>query len=524
MSSIPASAQSAEFGRWPRALLFLTLGLAVLGTAFASTLAGMVDTWWRSETFAHGLVIYPISLWLVWRERERLREVSPALDGRALVPIGALLLGWCLGRLAQVQVVEEGALVAMVAAAVWLFLGPAVVRVIWFALAFTAFAVPFGEGLIPVLMEFTATFTVGAVQLTGIPIYRDGMLFSLPSGDFEVAKACSGIRYLIASTALGTLYAYLTYRTPWRRGAFIACAIAVPIVANGLRAFGIVMIAHYSQMRYAVGVDHLIYGWLFFGVVIFLLFSVGARFREDEEPVPASAPAHGKPYVLARASLALGAMVLMTTSAALLAVRATVPSSGPTAQPALALGQGDWVGPLPAQLTWSPMQPDADEVLRAAYSRADGSARVEVAVAVFDPRGRAGEVTSAINAVTDRHLWTPVSTPRRLAAPPGEGGATAPSHVNSSELRFRSEWVFWQWFVVGERALASDVSTKIEQVGGALRGEHLPAASIMVAMPRGEIGKPIPPALREFLATHGAQLARCATATVSDSACGGIQP
>ena len=59
-------------------------------------------------------------------------------------------------------------------------------------------------------------------------------------------------------------------------------SIAMPIVANGIRAYGIVAIAYYSDMKYATGADHLVYGWLFFGVVIMLMFWVGGFFAVKE--------------------------------------------------------------------------------------------------------------------------------------------------------------------------------------------------------------------------------------------------
>ena len=61
----------------------------------------------------------------------------------------------------------------------------------------------------------------------------------------------------------------------------MAASIVVPIVANWLRAYLIVMLGHLSGNKIATGVDHFIYGWVFFGVVIGLLFWVGAFFRED---------------------------------------------------------------------------------------------------------------------------------------------------------------------------------------------------------------------------------------------------
>jgi EpsI family protein len=152
-----------------------------------------------------------------------------------------------------------------------------------FPLAYLFFAVPFGDVLIPPLIDHTADFTVTALQLSGIPVYREGTYFSLPTGNWSVVEACSGLRYLIASVTLGTLYAYLTYQSLTRRLAFIAVSIIVPIVANWIRAYLIVMTGHLSGMTLAVGVDHLIYGWIFFGFVMLLMFWIGSFWREDED-------------------------------------------------------------------------------------------------------------------------------------------------------------------------------------------------------------------------------------------------
>ena len=157
------------------------------------------------------------------------------------------------GGLCQVRIVaaltdvlelQQMALVEMATAIVWEVLGTEIARALVFPLGYLFFAVPLGEGLVPYLMDFTADFTVKALQFSGVPVYREALYFSIPSGNFEVVKACSGIRYLIASVALGTLYAYISYRSVSRRLLFIALAVLVPIVANGVRAYGIVMLAH----------------------------------------------------------------------------------------------------------------------------------------------------------------------------------------------------------------------------------------------------------------------------------------
>lgn len=241
----------------------------------------MLDTWLRSDTFAHGLVVVPIALWLGWQQRARfdavaIRPFAPALI--ALLGAGAL---WLVSQLAVVNTGRQFALVFMIQAALVTLLGWRFARVFAFPLAFLLFAVPFGEFMLPTLMEWTADFTVASLRLTGVPVYREGMDFVIPSGSWSVVEECSGVRYLIASFMGGTLFAHLAYRSTVRRLAFMALALAVPIVANWVRAYLIVMLGHLSDNKLAAGVDHLIYGWLFFGVVVFLLFWAGARWRES---------------------------------------------------------------------------------------------------------------------------------------------------------------------------------------------------------------------------------------------------
>jgi exosortase A len=268
------------------------VAVAILATlvVYFGTARSIVDIWNSSETFAHGYIILPISAWLVWRRRHSLPMDAARPYWPALLLLAACGFAWLLADLAAVQVVKQYAFVAMIPIIALAVLGPTVVASLAFPLLFLLFAVPFGEVLIHPLIEFTADFTVAALQATGIPVLRNGTHFDIPSGSWSVVEACSGIRYLISSVTLGCLYAYLSYRTLWRRALFIAVAIVVPIIANGLRAYMIVMIGHLSGMKLAVGVDHLIYGWVFFGLVMFVMFWIGRQWREDldDDDIPAA--------------------------------------------------------------------------------------------------------------------------------------------------------------------------------------------------------------------------------------------
>ncbi len=262
------------------ALITLLVIVSVLGI-YHETIESIVAIWNRSDTYAHGYLIAPFSIYMIWKKRAQLVAVSYLPDYTSLPVLVGLGFGWLAASAANVLVVEQYALVAMIPVIVWATLGRAAFITVIFPLAYLLFAVPFGEALIPSLVNFTADFTVTALQATGIPVYREGSYFSIPSGNWSVVEACSGVRYLIASVTLGTLYAYLTYRSVSRRLIFIIFSILVPIIANGMRAYLIVMIGHLSGMTLAVGVDHLVYGWIFFGLVMLLLFWLGSFWRED---------------------------------------------------------------------------------------------------------------------------------------------------------------------------------------------------------------------------------------------------
>lgn len=336
-----------------RPAIALALGAVLLAEAvlYRDTFASMVAIWARSDTFAHCFLIAPISLFLIWQRRDELvgAKVRPSLAGVAAVLV--LCLGWIVASSARVQVGQQLCAVALVPATILALLGGDVVKRIALPLVYLLFAVPFGLALLPSLMDFTAAFAVAALRLTGIPVLREGLYFSIPRGDFEVAQACSGLRYLIACVALGIPYAYLSYRSTWKRLAFIAASIVTPIVANGIRAYMIVMIAHLSDMKLATGVDHLIYGWILFGLLVLLMFWIGNRFQDPPErltrgaagdaPAPAASGA-------AFAAAATAVVVLTALTPYAWAVMQERRADASAVIAALPVQPGLWAGPFAA--------------------------------------------------------------------------------------------------------------------------------------------------------------------------------
>ena len=278
---------------WPRALLLWAGTLIALGLVLRVDVAHMVGRWWDSSTYGHCLLIPPILAWMVWQRRDGLARLAP----QPWLPGAALMLGagalWLVGHLAGVALLRHAALVLLFIFSVPTMLGLAVARGVMFPLVFALFMIPTGEQLEPKLQTITAWFAMKLLHLAGVPAFNDGVFITIDNGDFEVAEACSGVRFLIAMVAFGALVSNVCFISWRRRIAFMFAAIFLPIVANGIRAWGTIYIAHLTSPQFARGVDHIVYGWIFFAVVMALLLAVGWRFfdRPVEDPVHRSRPA-----------------------------------------------------------------------------------------------------------------------------------------------------------------------------------------------------------------------------------------
>src|SRR5260370_26191690 len=140
-------------------------------------------------------------------------------------------------------------------------LGP---RVLWLLLAplvFLFFLVPSGAFLVPTLQKITAQISIAGLELLHIPVFSDGVMIEIPEGTFEIAEACAELRFLIASIVFGCFFAVLMYRSVIRRALFITLSLVVPLAANGMRALGIIVLAHLGSSPAAVEADHVLYSW-----------------------------------------------------------------------------------------------------------------------------------------------------------------------------------------------------------------------------------------------------------------------
>ena len=300
---------------------------------------------------------------------------------------------WLVGDAAGLAVARQLGLIMMLQGSVAAILGPNVARGVLFPLFYMLFLVPIGEEAVPALQTLTAKMCMVLLGWTGIPAHIDGIFITTPAGLFRVAEACSGVKFLIAMVAYGALVANLCFQTWGRRAAFLAVCVVVPIIANGLRAFGTIFMAHHQGIEFAASFDHVVYGWIFFGIVIALVMAAGWPFFDKRADAPAFDPATlNKPVSnttsapVALAAVLLCAAVPFGWSAYVSARTSPVPDR-------ILLPQVDgWeVVPYRPTVAWTPRFDGGSHYLSGRYRNAEGQ-QADLFVVVYDRQSEGREL------------------------------------------------------------------------------------------------------------------------------------
>lgn len=389
-----------------RALMPLGLGLIILGALFHEEIAAAINVSLGNPAYNHCFIIIPLVGYLIWDRRTALVGVVPRpwlAPALLALPVSFV---WLIAD--RIGVMEGRQLLAVTLVELLLLatLGWRLYRMLLGPLLYLYFIVPFGSFITPQLQDFTTAFVTHGLDLIGIANYNDGFSIQIPQGTFYVAEACAGLRFLIAAVAFGYLYALVIYRSWRRRALFIAISIVVPIIANGFRALGIVSLGYLLGSAQAAATDHVLYGWLFFSIVILLLVVLGLPFREDDKPAirttpePLDLPPPQSGWLAMASVVVLGAIGPLAGLAFARAAAATVP-------PAPHLSTGECHRIAPDTLVSSP----APGVITEQYLYC-GTAQLLVRTEVFSSRASSGAVATELNRLTETGFADVIGTAR----------------------------------------------------------------------------------------------------------------
>lgn len=442
----------------------------------------LATLWWTSTTYGHCLFILPVVAWLVWTRRHALAQLQPAAwwPGLALVAAGGL--GWLVGEAAGVAAARQFGLLIAIQGATVTILGPHVGRALLFPLAYAFFAIPFGEWLEPPLQQVTVSIVMPLLHLSGVPAAVDGVLIHAGPYYFEVAEACSGSKFVLSMLAFGALVANTCFRSWRRRAVFLAVSLVVPVLANGVRAFGTIYAAQVVGLEAAAGVDHLVYGWLFFALVMAAVMAAGWRWFDRAPDDPAFDPFAFPPPRRHRAGLGAAALLVVATAAFFPAWAGAIGgrSQALPAQLRLPDVPGWTRAPLSKAAPWQPFYPTADHQLIGRYVDARGNA-VDLAIAVFARQEEGRELVSyGTGVLREGDRWVRVAD-----LPPIDGGSamriTAPGPVERTVAT---------WYRVGGIVTSSPAFVKLATLRARLLGGEPGAMAVHLSAEKRRGGDP----------------------------------
>lgn len=470
---------SLRANRWTLAASAFGVAVIALLICYWQTAQSLVWVWAHDGTYQYAFLIFPLSVWVAFGLRQQLRANPPAPSVWGLVLMAVLVAIWYAGHSLDVNLAQHFAFVALFPCLVLAFWGWRALWLLKFPLAYLAFAVPWGNAMVGPLQDITAHFAVRALELTGTPVLLNGREIITPAATWMVADACSGVKFFIACTALGCLYAYLMYRRWWKRLLFVVLSAVVPVIANGFRVYFTVLIGDTWGMKYATGTDHMIFGWQFFGTVLILLLLAGWFFRDRLMLAERRYASDDKPATVRTAiwPAAIALLIAGPVLAAGLAPAASLPETLRVTAPTLV----GWSGPQAPTDAWRPEFKGAAGQVQADYRSASNGDVVGLFHAVYTGKPRRGHsLITYGNDVYDPARAHILSTAtRRVDFANGKGAAVR-------ELRLAETTgtrLVWYWYCVDRRCTASPVLTKLLQAWDVLRGRGPRSSIWAVSLP-----------------------------------------
>ena len=244
---------------------------------YRSVLLDLVLDWWNTPDYAYAFLVPPFVAFVVWQNFEKYRaiEIRPSNYGLPVLLLALALL--FLGTLGADYFTSRFSLCVLLAGLVLYLSGCRMLRALAFPLGYLLLMVPL-PGIIHNQITFplqilASKFAAALIDMTGVPVFREGNILKVPHYTVEVAQACSGIRSLLALLAMGIGYGYFAERRVWVRVALVVFMVPIALFTNGLRITAASLLGYAFDPSWAEGFTHLFSGWLIFLLALVLLFS-----------------------------------------------------------------------------------------------------------------------------------------------------------------------------------------------------------------------------------------------------------
>lgn len=263
-------------------LLFQFFGNVVADVRSPSAFRWMISRWQDEISFgadySHGYLIPFVSLGVIWMKRKEFLGVEKSVSRPGLfVVIGALLIHWMGVRMAQTRL-SLGSFILLLWGIPFYFYGWKMAKLLMFPCSYLLFCVPlnFLDGLGLRLRLVSTNVATVFMNAVGIAADQQGSYITLMSGfKFNVDDPCSGLRSLLAMTALTAVYAYMTQPKLWQKWLLFILSMPLAVAGNMARIITIALVAQAHGREFAMSIYHDYSGYIAFIAAVFLMVLTG---------------------------------------------------------------------------------------------------------------------------------------------------------------------------------------------------------------------------------------------------------
>jgi exosortase len=259
--------------------------VAATAVAFAAPLTMLGQLTLQQEHYSHIVLIPAISIFLLLRDRRRIfAQVETRWREGAGVLVGGLLFGLVASRSSALTSENDrlsATILALVASWLGLFIlcyGLRAFRSASFPLLFLLLMVPIPDALLDRVIVWLQTWSAEishvGFTLLGVPVFREGLVFSLPGLSIEVARECSGIRSSLALLITSLLAGQLFLRSAWTKVVVFLVAVPLLVVKNGIRIVTLSLLTLHVDPDFLAGDLHRQGGIVFFLITLGILAPV----------------------------------------------------------------------------------------------------------------------------------------------------------------------------------------------------------------------------------------------------------
>ncbi len=418
----------------------------------------------------HAPLLLLVSLYLLYRAWSRGgRHINLRFNYLAIALVIPLTLLWMLLGLVFVEAGQQAMLIMIAVMVVIGLLGIRTGRKYLMPILLLLSVVPVWNVAIPYLQTAATLVSAFLLDLFGITSIREGYLLIIPNGTFEVAGACSGMKFQVVGITLALIHTQLI-KVPIRITLiYVLLASLLAFISNAVRIVAVVAIGYHYGMDHEYVQDHNFIGWIVFSILFFLYIYLGERWLQNHQIEQSATESEQHSSRGMMHQVAGGAMVILAFSVGpILHGYFLHRDHVPDHRDISVLSQLSGWRMTSDQLTeWTPVWTAGDHSLQGRFASDDE--KVDLFVTKFTRQRQGHEAVNASHRVYDIEKWSRISRSAKVVKLSETVEVTVEETLLKSPTR--RQRLVWRWYRTNDKILASNIQAKLNNLIGVIAGK-----------------------------------------------------